>query len=170
MYVYMTSGTHEFLKTLENKHSDQTILLMDNADTSVLVHETEGKSVFQEPRRYEVIDSSGDLQKHGFVVINNIPVSDEGRPVFEYRFKNRAGLIEEVAGFIAIRVLRPLDTDTYSILTQWEDEHSFKQWQDSQQYAKAHEKRGTADGVDAQRNMFPRPSFVTKYSIAEDEE
>lgn len=171
MYVFMTSGTHDYLKTLKTKHADQTMILLEGPDNSVLVHETDRDSVFQEPKKFEVLDSSGDLQNHGFVVINNIPVSDEGRPIFEYRFKNRAGAVEEVDGFTAIRVLRPLEADTYAILTQWKDQQSFTNWQNSQAYAKAHEKRGTEEGLDAsKKSAFPRPSYVTKFSVAEDKE
>ena len=61
---------------------------------SLLLHETAGKTVFQTPRRYEVIGSSGTLQENGYFVFNNIPVTDEGRPIFEHRFKERAGAID----------------------------------------------------------------------------
>jgi heme oxygenase (mycobilin-producing) len=165
MKMYMTTGTHEFLSKILNQHPEEKMILMQEAD-ALLVHETNGESIFESPRRYEIVDQTGSLEKKGYAVFNNIPVSDEGRPLFEYRFKNRAGLIEEVPGFIAIRVLRPLDSDTYVIMTLWENRQSFLGWQESKQYQKAHAKRGTDEGVDAKKDIFPRASYVTEYAVS----
>ena len=35
------------------------------------------------------------LQEDGYFVFNNIPVTDEGRPVFEHRFQMRAESIDD---------------------------------------------------------------------------
>ena len=163
MKIYMTSGTEDFLHKFIEKNPSERLIQLQGDDTSLLIHETTGKSLFSQPRSYEVFVQSGTLTEEGFFVFNNIPVSDEGRPVFEDRFKSRAGLIDKEPGFVAMRVLRPLDSDTYVVLTQWDQEESFKNWQSSQAYNKAHEKRGTKDGLDHQKTMFPRASFVTKY-------
>lgn len=113
---------------------------------------------------YEVLDQKGQLEDGAYAVFNNIPVTEEGRELFESRFQNRAGLVEKEPGFAAIRILRPLDSDTYVILTMWEDESAFTAWQSSQAYSHAHKKRGTSEGIDKRPNIFPRPSFVTTYS------
>ncbi len=167
--IYLTIGTYEFLKSIRKKYENEQMVLFENEEHALLLHETSGKSLFETPRSFEIFDQSGDIQDRGFAVFNNIPVSDEGKPVFEYRFKNRAGKIEEVPGFIAIRVLRPTNSDTYVVFTLWEDESSFIQWQESKQYAEAHKKRGTAEGIDTQTNIFSGPSYVTKYSVPEEE-
>ena len=39
------------------------MVVMHGEGNSLLLHETEGKSVFQTPRRYEVIGSSGTLTR-----------------------------------------------------------------------------------------------------------
>lgn len=166
MNVFITSGTFEYMQSIKEKHPNEGMVLMSEEETTLLIHETEGDTLFAEPRRYEVIDASGELGHGGFAVFNNIPVTEEGRPVFEYRFKNRARLIEQEAGFGAIRVLRPLSSDTYCILTIWEKESDFLNWQSSQAYEKAHVKRGTDKGIDKERpQIFPRPSYVTKYHL-----
>ncbi len=74
-------------------------------------------------------------------------------------------MIENVPGFLSIRVLRPVDTDTYVILTIWETEDAFHGWQNSSEYATAHAKRGTSEGIDNQKNIFARESYVTQYTI-----
>jgi heme oxygenase (mycobilin-producing) len=100
--------------------------------------------------------------------LNNIPVTDEGRPLFEDRFLNRPRMIENEPGFVAIRVLRPLSSNTYTILTVWENEGAFENWQKSKAYEHTHKKRGTEAGIDsAKPNIFESASYVTKYYIGE---
>ncbi|WP_026582395.1 antibiotic biosynthesis monooxygenase family protein [Bacillus sp. J33] len=169
MKFYMTSGTYEYLKKIEEKHPNETMLTMQNPDTALLIHETSGATLFKEPRKYEVIDSSGTFDNAGFAVLNNIPVTDEGRPLFEHRFKNRAGLIENEPGFAAIRVLRPLESNTYIILTLWNDEKSYRDWQGSKAFEKAHVKQEAESGIDKQPHIFSSPSYAAKYYIPEDE-
>jgi heme-degrading monooxygenase HmoA len=126
MNIYITTGTVDFLKKIENKYPMETMVTMANFSGALLLHETNGKTIFNVPRKYEVLDSAGDIQKKGFVVMNNIPVTDEGRPLFEQEYKNRAGSLSNDAGFIAARVLRPLSGNTYVIFTIWENERDFQ--------------------------------------------
>jgi heme oxygenase (mycobilin-producing) len=170
MKVFMTQGTPDYLIKLVNKYPNEELKIYQNEDRGILIHETTGETIFKEPRIYEVVDTVGQLKNEGFIVCNNIPVTDEGRPVFEFRFKNRAGLIENEPGFIAIRVLRPLNSDTYIIMTMWEREKDFKHWQQSKAYEQAHKKRGTSEGIDHQKTYFPRPSYVTTYSGYDEEQ
>ncbi|MFC0473674.1 antibiotic biosynthesis monooxygenase family protein [Halalkalibacter kiskunsagensis] len=112
-------------------------------------------------KQYEIISETGTIQTEGYIVINNIPVIEDGRPAFEERFLNRAGLVEGEPGFQAIRILRPLKDDTYAIMTIWDHEESFKTWQTSKSYSNAHKKRGTSSALPTE--IFPRPSFVTTF-------
>ncbi|WP_338780886.1 antibiotic biosynthesis monooxygenase [Metabacillus sp. FJAT-52054] len=164
MKLYMTFGTADYLEGIVTSNSNETMLLMHTDDNAMLIHETDGETVLKEPKKYEVLDSSGSFEQAGFAVLNNIPVTEEGKPLFEQRFSERARMIESEPGFAAIRVLRPMRDDTYVILTLWEDEASFKNWQQSKAYEHAHKKRGTSDGVD-QKSIFPRPSYVTTYQV-----
>lgn len=166
--VYITSGTVDYLLNIKEKHNHENMLFMGDEDSALLVHETAGQSVFKEPRKYEVIDSGGVWEGAGFAVFNNIPVKDEGRPLFEYRFKNRPRQIENEPGFKAIRVLRPLNSDTYVILTIWENGAAFQGWQNSKAYENAHKKRESSEGL-KEASIFLRPSYVTKYLIPAEE-
>ena len=62
------------------------MVLMQGEDNAVLIHETNGETVFQAPHSYESIDSVGEI-KIRYAVLNNIAVTQEGRPLFENRFK-----------------------------------------------------------------------------------
>ncbi|KYD03225.1 heme-degrading oxygenase HmoB [Bacillus atrophaeus] len=166
MNVYITYGTADFLKTIAEKNSSEHMLLMQGQENAILVHETEGPTVFQAPHQYESIDQAGEIRNPGFAVLNNIAVTPEGRPLFENRFKNRAGKVENEPGFEAIRVLRPIENDTYVILTLWETEKAFNDWQQSASYSEAHKKQNTSAGIDT-TSMFSRPSYVTTYFAVE---
>ncbi len=170
MKIFFTSGTAEFMNSILEKHEGEQMFVLHGEGNALLLHETNGDTVFQTPREYEVIDASGDLSDQGYFVLNNIPVTDEGRPIFEYRFNNRARAIENEPGFIAIRVLRPVSSDTYIILTEWSGPKSFEAWQTSQAYTQAHEKRGTEEGIDKRPNIFSSASYVTTYTTVKKNE
>ncbi|MGG3803314.1 antibiotic biosynthesis monooxygenase family protein [Metabacillus fastidiosus] len=162
MNFFITFGTVDYLNKIAGEHPNEKLLLMSSTDNAVLFHETEGSTIFKEPKKYEVIDSAGENLAGGFAVLNNIPVTPEGRPLFEHRFKQRARQIEHEPGFSAIRVLRPLSSDTYVILTLWDGEASFKNWQQSKAYENAHKKRDSEDSV-KQQAIFSQPSYVTTF-------
>ncbi len=165
MYIYLTSGTADFMDNLRRKYlPKEKMIVLHGAGNSVLLHETEGKTVFSTPRKYEVIDSVNPIEQTGYFVFNNIPVSDEGRPVFEKRFLSRSRAIENEPGFIAYRLLRPLASDTYIVLTQWTGPSSFEAWKNSRAFKEAHSKPDrTTPGVQ-QQNIFNASSYVTTYS------
>lgn len=75
MNVYITTGTFEYLKGIEMRYPSESMVTMVNEDSALLLHETSKTSVFKEPRKYEVVGSSGLIGKEGFVVMKNIPVS-----------------------------------------------------------------------------------------------
>lgn len=159
MKLYKWLGNEQETDTLK----DKSWFVLSNGSDVAAVSEQEvpaGDNI----EAYEVLDQKGQLEDGSYAVFNNIPVAEEGRELFESRFQNRAGLVEKEPGFAAIRILRPLDSDTYVILTMWEDESAFTTWQSSQAYSHAHKKRGTSEGIDKRPNIFPRPSFVTTYS------
>lgn len=163
MNLHVTYGDPAALKAVLNGLADDGIIMMEQGNEAVLIQENEASASFADADSYTVLDTSGELADGAFAVFNNIPVTAEGQELFEERFMGRARKIEDTEGFGAIRVLRPLDSDTYVILTIWQDEHAFKNWQTSDAYAHAHKKRGTEDGIDKKPNIFARPSFVTTY-------
>ncbi|SIS47532.1 antibiotic biosynthesis monooxygenase family protein [Salimicrobium flavidum] len=142
MIVSMTNGTIDFLKKIQEQHPEKQFHIMQGSDSTVAYYEGEEPSIFSEGRDYEIVDSTGTVQDEGFVVTNNIPVSEEGRPTFEDRFKNRKGNVEGMDGFQAIRILRPKSGKTYVVFTQWRDKASFENWRNSQSFEQAHQKSG----------------------------
>ena len=147
MNIHVTYGDVTELKAIKESLTSEQLVLMELGNEAVLIQENDGTAGFAEADSYTVLDASGEIINGNYAVFNNIPVTTEGRELFEQRFMDRARQIE----------------DTYVILTKWEDEASFKAWQNSQAYANAHNKRGTDEGIDKKPNIFSRPSFVTTY-------
>jgi heme oxygenase (mycobilin-producing) len=167
MNIFITTGTYDYLKRIVEKYPNEKIITMVNEDGALLLHETSGETVFKEPRKYEVLDSTGQITKNGFVVMNHIPVTDEGRPLFEHQFKNRPRIVDSEPGFIANRVLRPISSNTYIILTVWDQEISFESWKNSESFPLPHEKAASEIGIDEQPQIFASQSYVRKYTITE---
>ncbi|WNB91432.1 antibiotic biosynthesis monooxygenase [Bacillus sp. NEB1478] len=161
MNIYITYGTSEYLSAYQEKYEPS--LLLEGNSNSCLVYETEGENPFSEKHEYEIINQRGSLSGSGFVVMNHIPVTDEGRSLFEERFQNRAGLVEQEPGFVGIRVLKPLHQDPYIVMTLWESQGDFANWQQSKAYEEAHKDRGTSKGLP--ENLFSGKSFVKEYMV-----
>ncbi|KAA9031688.1 antibiotic biosynthesis monooxygenase family protein [Niallia endozanthoxylica] len=165
MKLYITSGTQSFLTKMMEEHQNKELILMQNEDQFILIHQSEEDTFFKEPRKYEVITGFGKFPKKGFAAFHYIPVTDEGRPLFEYHFKNQAVLMQKEPNLTAIRVLRPLASDTYLILTVWEHETSYKNWKPAKSFEEAYSKTNTGKGNQKLPKVFPRPSFITRYTI-----
>ncbi|AIF43130.1 hypothetical protein X953_08165 [Virgibacillus sp. SK37] len=134
------------------------------SDAKVVIGERNNHMSIDE-NMYEIIDQSGALINSGVIVLNNVPVFHEAREKFEQRFLNRPKRIETVDGFVAIRVMKPLEGDTYTILTQWDSENSFRGWQQSKAYQLAHKNRGTKQGIDQQENVLKGKTNYHVYQV-----
>jgi len=168
---YITTGTIDYLTKLKNKHSNENMLVLTESKdnfSAVILHESNNQTLFNHPRKYEVIDSIGTFEKATYAVMNNIPVTDEGKPLLEYQFKNRQRKIEHQPGFVAIRVLRPLSSNTYVILTLWENKRAYENWESSESFLEAHKKQPKSSGAKSIA-IFAGPSYLTTYSIAEED-
>lgn len=161
----MTVGTFDFLKSIEKKYPSETMITMTGGNGALLLHETTGKTVFKEPRKYEVFESAGDILNGSMVILSNFPVTDEGRPLFEHYFKNKVQSIKNEQGFIAIRALRPKVSNTYVILTVWENEMSFQSWQNTLSIS-TQEEPAAENGIDTLPHIFDSEPYISQYSIS----
>lgn len=168
MNIFLTSGTMGFMESLQKKFSDENMIVMHGTGNSILLHETASKTLFQTPQRFEVIASFGTLQKEGFFAFNHIPVTDEGKPIYEHRFQSRADTISEEPGLIALRFLRPMNSDTYIIFTQWTEKRHFELWKKSPIYASVHIADESGVGLDKRPHIFTSAPYVTTYKSKED--
>lgn len=162
MNIYMTSGTFDFLKRIKEKYRNESMLLMQNQEGAVLVHETANKTVFSAPRSYEVLKSEGILENFGFLVLHHIPVIEDDKPVFEYQFKSDSAQQFNTTGFAALRVLRPMKNNTYVILTLWNSEGAYIAWENSPHYQSFLQ---GAKSAPSQPQLFLGASYTSKFYI-----
>lgn len=77
-------------------------------------------------------------------VANRIYVAPAYAEAFEERFRNRAGLVDGMPGFISNHILRPVNEgDPYVVLTFWESRKDFEAWLASDAFKKGHAQSGT---------------------------
>jgi heme oxygenase (mycobilin-producing) len=73
------------------------------------------------------------------VRINAIEVPEGMGEMLEGRFAQRAGEVDKVPGFLGFDLLRPSDeSNTYFVITKWEDEAAFDGWLSSPAFQKGH--------------------------------
>lgn len=83
-----------------------------------------------------------------YIVANRVPVAEGYEEMFEQRFRNRAGQVEQQAGFVSMQILKPVETgDPYVVLTTWESKTAFNNWVGSEDFKLAHQ------------NPMPREAF-----------
>ncbi len=79
-----------------------------------------------------------------FVVMNRIPVNPDYAEQFEQRFRDRAGEVDKMQGFISNQVLRPAAEDLpYIVMTYWDSKEDFETWVNSDAFKLGHAKSGT---------------------------
>ncbi|WP_087973343.1 antibiotic biosynthesis monooxygenase family protein [Oceanobacillus rekensis] len=165
MKAYMTNGTIDYLQKIEQKNPDMNLHLMNSSEGGIAYYEGSVEKLFNSGREYEVIMETGEILKEGFVVMNNIPVSDESKPGFEHRFKNRSNMVEGMPGFQAFRLLRPNSNNTYVVFTQWRTADDFENWKESNQFKEAHKKQSAKKPA----NIMEQP-FLTTCTMLKEEE
>jgi heme oxygenase (mycobilin-producing) len=97
-------------------------------------------------------------------VANRIFVDAAYAEAFEARFRDRAGLVDQMPGFIANQVLRPVtDGDPYVVLTLWESRAHFEAWLRSEAFREGHARSGTLP-----REAFPKPNVLEVHEVIQD--
>lgn len=75
---------------------------------------------------------------------NRIFVNPQFEAAFEDNFRNRAGLVDTMPGFIRNLLLRPVNPgDPYIVLTMWDSRAAFEAWVRSPEFVQGHARSGT---------------------------
>lgn len=97
-------------------------------------------------------------------VANRIYVKPEYADAFEQRFRERAGLVDKMPGFISNQVLRPVnDGDPYVVFTLWNRREDFLNWVRSDEFVKGHAQSGTLP-----KDAFPKPNVLEMHEVVQD--
>ncbi len=87
------------------------------------------------------------------VVQNHIPVNPEHLKEFESRFADTNNNLRSHKGFVRNQILRPLKSDSYIVMTYWENMEDFKAWTESEEFRMAHS-RNVPEGMIAGKNTL----------------
>ncbi len=97
-------------------------------------------------------------------VANRIYVNPEYAEAFEARFRERAGLVDKMPGFISNQVLRPVNEgDPYIVFTLWNSREDFLNWVRSDEFVKGHAQSGTLP-----KDAFPKPNVLEMHEVVQD--
>jgi heme oxygenase (mycobilin-producing) len=97
-------------------------------------------------------------------VANRIYVNQEYADAFEQRFRERAGLVDQMPGFISNQVLRPVNEgDPYVVFTLWNSRQDFLNWVRSDAFVKGHAQSGTLP-----KEAFSRANVLEMHEVVQD--
>jgi heme oxygenase (mycobilin-producing) len=97
-------------------------------------------------------------------VANRIYVNPEYAEAFETRFRERAGLVDKMAGFISNMVLRPVnEEDPYVVFTFWRSRQDFLNWVRSDEFVKGHAQSGTLP-----KEAFTKSNVLEMHEVVQD--
>ena len=97
-------------------------------------------------------------------VANRIYVAGEYADAFEQRFRERAGLVDQMPGFISNMVLRPVNEgDPYVVFTIWNSRADFLNWVRSDAFLKGHAQSGTLP-----KEAFVQSNVLEMHEVVQD--
>lgn len=94
-------------------------------------------------------------------VANRIYVHPDFADQFEARFRDRAGLVDRMPGFVSNFVLRPTKAgEPYVVLTLWESREAFDAWTQSDAFRQGHARSGSLP-----REAFTGPNVLEIHEV-----
>ena len=97
-------------------------------------------------------------------VANRIYVKPEYTEAFEKAFRERAGLVDGMPGFLSNTVLRPVnDGDPYVVLTLWTSRQDFLNWVRSDAFTQGHAQSGTLP-----KDAYSQPNVLEMHEVVSD--
>ena len=97
-------------------------------------------------------------------VANRIYVKQEYAEAFEQRFRERAGLVDQMPGFISNHVLRPVNEgDPYVVFTIWTSRQDFLNWVRSDAFTRGHAQSGTLP-----KDAFSQSNKLEMHEVVQD--
>lgn len=93
--------------------------------------------------------------------MNRIFVDPAFAEQFEENFRNRAGLVDRMPGFVSNQLLRPTgEGEPYIVLTHWESRGQFEAWVRSPEFVQGHARSSSLP-----REAFSKPSKLELHEV-----
>jgi heme-degrading monooxygenase HmoA len=97
-------------------------------------------------------------------VANRLYVKPEYTDAFEKVFRERAGLVDEMPGFVSNQVLRPVNEgQPYVVLTIWASREAFMGWIRSDAFVTGHAQSGTLP-----KDAYSQQNVLEMHEIIQD--
>lgn len=97
-------------------------------------------------------------------VANRLYVKPDYAEAFEKVFRERAGLVDGMPGFVSNQVLRPVNKDEpYIVLTTWESREAFMGWIRSDAFVRGHAQSGTLP-----KEAYFQPNVLELHELIQD--
>ena len=97
-------------------------------------------------------------------VANRIYVKPEYGEAFEQRFRERAGLVDQMPGFVSNQILRPVNEgDPYVVFTIWNSRQDFLNWVRSDAFVKGHAQSGSLP-----KDAFSQSNVLEMHEVIQD--
>lgn len=112
----------------------------------------------------EVLSSEEQREGTVITVANRIYVKQEYAEAFEQRFRERAGLVDQMPGFVSNQVLRPVNEgDPYVVFTIWNSRQDFLNWVRSDAFVKGHAQSGSLP-----KDAFSQSNVLEMHEVIQD--
>jgi|SRR5690625_2406700 len=135
MWAFMTTGTTHFLKNITESHPNIDFFFMKRGASTLVYYEgNRKKGIFVSGRSFSVLSSYRTIRHTGFIVMDSVPVMEDGMAVFEERVHKALPKMERTVGLYAARFLKQVKSNHYVILTQWKTEEDYLKWQKSDSF------------------------------------
>ncbi|AYY67044.1 signal transduction protein TRAP [Staphylococcus hominis] len=134
MKIYTTYGTYDYLNQIRLNHSENHLFIYSTHDSSVIIEESEDKSILKHPTTYEVINEINELNNQHFYSAIFIPSSDDHVNQLEKRLSNLNLDFSQFAGFKSYRFLRPEEGTTYKIYFGFASRQTYEDFKSSDMF------------------------------------
>ena len=162
--LYTASGTADFLQKVVDKYPKEQMILLSGTDKSMILHETEGKTVFSLPQKYVVAESYGSLEQFGFYVLHHFSADGGNRDMLVQQFKNVLGKLTEDPTIRSFRLLTPKKGKGHVVfVTHWSGPHSYEAWKNSNIYKNHFESLLNVEAQSIQK-IFDGDNYVATYN------
>jgi len=160
--IYIASGTADYLLRIFKKYPNENLRIFHGDRHSLLIHETDEKTLFQFPKTYQLIANIGIFPYKGKAAIRYVPVLEEFQPVFEYQIRKK--MTEELLSFgiTSLHLLRPKKGDTYALIACIQKGDSIETCRELFKFL--------LEEQPGKEKFYPRPGYTEEYVIGEDED
>lgn len=131
MKINTTYGTYGFLNQIRLKHPDKDLFLFSTEDSTVIIEETEDKSILKHPTIYNTINEINEMNNDHFYSALFIPSSDDHAHQLEKRLVNLDLNFDNFAGFKSYRFLKPVEGTTYKVYFGFANRETYEDFKET---------------------------------------